>query len=766
MNLIGKKKASASENTKKKKKTEAMSLWYKILIGALLSVCIIGGIGLGWAYSVLQDLPDLNPNLLANPAAASTIYDKNGEVLLSMFLEEDYRLPVEFNEISPWVKKAIVVSEDKGFYDHNGINVKGTIRAITSLGKAGGGSSITQQLARNVYLTLDVSLARKLREMALALQLEKLYSKDEILGYYLNQIFFGHWAQGVQAGAQMYFGKDAKDLNLAESAMLVAIIPSPNTYSPYIDFEISTYMQHLMLDLMVEEGAITLEESEEAKLFEISLVGLDVARTASFTSNYFADYVLDQLPELLTPYYGSQEIAEKAITSFGLEIHTTLDPVAQASVEKAIHDQLEKYQDRNEDGQYDRQAAAVVIQPETGYIVALAGGREYPENTTGAWNRATDSLRQPGSSIKPLIDYAPGIAARYITAATVFDDVPTVYPTYSGEPWKPTNFDDAYFGLINVREALARSQNIPAIKTMELVGVDECISFARNLGLTSIGEEDRNLSAAIGGLTYGVSPLDMTVAYATFANQGVRTNPVVVTKVVDKYGVTIYENRPYKTIVFDEQTAYVMTDLLKTVVSLPYGTGRLARIGERPVAAKSGTTDDFYDLWFCGYTKDYAATVWIGHDQVKEMYDLYGTGIAPKVWQQFMAELHEGLPIRDWEAPKNIEFVEVCRLSGLRPSTTCPADTRVYEIFITGTAPALTEVCSTHVLAEIDTRNGQLATLDTPSVYIAQQLFIRRPKPLPDPLPYGNPPPDAKYEIPKVFSSLGSDNPAPPPTTP
>ena len=189
MNLIGKKKASASENTKKKKKTEAMSLWYKILIGALLSVCIIGGIGLGWAYSVLQDLPDLNPNLLANPAAASTIYDKNGEVLLSMFLEEDYRLPVEFNEISPWVKKAIVVSEDKGFYDHNGINVKGTIRAITSLGKAGGGSSITQQLARNVYLTLDVSLARKLREMALALQLEKLYSKDEILGYYLNQIF-------------------------------------------------------------------------------------------------------------------------------------------------------------------------------------------------------------------------------------------------------------------------------------------------------------------------------------------------------------------------------------------------------------------------------------------------------------------------------------------------------------------------------------------------------------------------------------------------
>jgi len=766
MNLKGKKKPATSEEKKPKTTLGAMSLWYKILIGGLLSICIIGGIGLGWAYSVLQDLPELNPNLLANPAAASTIYDKNGAILLSMFLEEDYRLPVDFDEISPWVKKAIVVSEDKGFYEHSGINVRGTIRAITSMGKSGGGSSITQQLARNVYLTLDVSFARKLREMALALQLEKLYSKDEILGYYLNQIFFGHWAQGVQAGAQMYFGKDAKDLNLAESAMLVATIPSPNTYSPYIDFGTSTYMQHLMLDLMVEEGAISQEEATEAKAFEIKLIGLDVARTASFTSNYFADYVLDQLPELLTPYYGSAAIAEKAITSFGLEIHTTLDPDAQAAVEKAITDQLYKYQDRTEDGQYDRQAAAVVIQPETGYIVALVGGREYPENTTGAWNRASDSLRQPGSSIKPIIDYAPGIAARYITAATVFDDVPTPYPTFNDEDWEPTNFDDAYFGLINVREALARSQNIPAIKTMEMVGVDECISFARNLGLAHIGEDDHNLSAAIGGLTYGVSPLEMTVAYATFANQGVRTNPVVVTKVVDKYGVTIFENRPYKTVVFDEQTAYIMTNLLKTVVSLPYGTGRVGRLGDRPVAAKSGTTDDFFDLWFCGYTKDYAATVWIGHDQVKEMYDLYGTGIAPKVWQQFMAEIHEGLPIRDWDVPKNIEVVEVCRISGLRPSASCPADSRVNEVFITGTAPTLSEFCSTHVIAQIDTRNGQLATLETPEAYVVKQLFIRRPTPLPYPLPYGNYPPDAKYEVPKVFSSLGADVPVTPPVTP
>lgn len=747
-----------SNKKRKKSKLPSMALWKKIFFGFILGVCIAGGIGLGWAYAVLQDLPELNPNLLANPAAASTIYDKNGDVLLSMFLEEDYRLPVEFDEISPWIKKAIVVSEDKEFYDHNGINVRGTLRAITSLGKAGGGSSITQQLARNVYLTLDVSFARKLREMAVALQLEKLYSKDEILGFYLNQIFFGHWAQGVQAGAQMYFGKDAKDLNLAESALLVSIIPSPNTYSPYIDLETSLFMQHLMLDLMVEEGAISQQESQEAKETPIELVGLDIARNTSFTSNYFADYVLDQLPSLLTPYYGSKEIAEKAISSFGLEIHTTLDPVAQKAVELAIEEKLSAFQERNDDGQYKRQAAAVVIQPETGYIVALAGGREYPENTTGAWNRAVDSLRQPGSSIKPIIDYAPGIAARYITAATVFDDVPTEYETVTDETWKPTNFDDLYFGLINVREALARSQNIPAIKTMQMVGVDECISFARNMGISTLVEDDRNLSAAIGGLTLGVSPLEMTVAYATFASQGVRTNPVVVTKVIDKYGITIYENRPYKTVVFDDQTAYIMTDLLKTVVSLPYGTGRLARLGDRPVAAKSGTTDDFYDLWFCGFTKDYAATVWIGHDEVEEMYDLYGTGIAPKIWQQFMSEIHKDLPIRDWDQPKNIETVEICRTSGLRPSAICPDDTRTTEVFVSGTTPSLTATCSIHVEAEVDTRNGELATPATPFEYKAKKVFIRRPEPLPDPLPYGKTPPDAALEIPKVFSNLNGTN--------
>lgn len=738
----------------RKKKSKGLSLFGKIIILLLLVVSIFGGITLGWAFSIIKDIPDLNPNLLANPAAASSIYDQNGDLLLTLYQEDDYRLPVDFNDISPWIKKAIVISEDKTFYEHNGINLKGTFRALLSLGKAGGGSSITQQLARNVYLTLDVSITRKLREMAVAVQLEKLYSKEEILGFYLNQIFFGHWAQGVQAGAQLYFAKDAKDLNLAESAMLVAIIPSPNYYSPYNDFEKATLVQQILLDLMEEEGAISSQECEEAKSYEIKLAGLDFARSSSFTSTYFADYVLKQLPDLLTPYYGSSDLASKAINTFGLSIYTTLDPKAQESAEKAINDQMFAFQERKEDGQYDRQAAAVVIQPETGYIVAMVGGREYPENTTGAWNRATDSYRQPGSSIKPIIDYAPGIALGTITAATVFDDVPTSYPTFSGEDWKPINFDNLYYGLINVREALARSQNIPAIKAMETVGVKECVDFARKLGFSKIGDDDYNLAAAIGGLTNGVSPLELALAYSTFANQGVRTNPIVVTRVVDKYGITIFENRPYKTVVFDEQTAYVMTDLLKSVVTLPYGTGRLARMGERPVAAKSGTTDDFYDLWFAGYTKDYAAVVWIGHDNVEEMYDLYGTGIAPKIWQQFMTEIHQGLPIRDWEMPKNIEYADVCQVSGLRLSPICPAESRVTEIFIKGTVPPLNEVCATHVEAEIDTRNGLLAMPSTPSSYITKKIFIKRPIPLPDPLPYGRAPTDQQLELPKKYSDL------------
>ena len=748
-----KKNKPPTETSRIKKKKGSLSLFSKILIGTLISISILGGVVLGWTYSIIRDIPELNPNLLANPAAASSIYDKNGDLMLTLFQEDDYRLPVDFTQISPWIKKAIVVSEDKTFHEHKGINLKGTFRAIATLGKAGGGSSITQQLARNVYLTLDVKIERKLREMAVAVQLEKLYSKEEILSFYLNQIFFGHWAQGVQAGSQLYFGKDAIDLNLAESAMLVAIIPSPNSYSPYNDLEMAKKVQHILLDLMLKEEAISAEEFEEAKEFEIELVGLDFARSSSFTSTYFADYVIKQLPDLLTPYYGSEELANKAISTFGLAIHTTFDPEIQDAAERAITDQLEAFQDRNEDGQYDRQAAAVIMQPETGHIVALVGGREYPKNTTGAWNRATDSLRQPGSSTKPILDYAPGIASGKITAATVFDDVPTSYPAMGGA-WQPINFDNLYYGLINVREALARSQNIPAIKAMQTIGVEECVDFARNLGLTSLTDDDYHLATALGGITNGISPLELTVAYSAFSNQGVKTNPIAVTRVVDKHGITIFENRPFKTVVLDEQTAYIMTDLLKSVVTLPYGTGRLGRLGERPVAAKSGTTDDFYDLWFSGYTKDYAATVWIGHDNVTEMYDLYGTGIAPKVWQQFMAEIHQGLPIRDWDMPKNIEFAEVCQVSGKHPSSICPSSDRVREIFISGTVPALFESCTTHVEAEIDTRNGRLATPATPSSYIKKQVFIQRPNPLPSPLPYGNLPADAALEIPKKFSDL------------
>ncbi len=748
------------------KKFRNGSMLKKIFITFLLVACLAGGIGVGWAYAVLQDLPALDPDKLANPAAASTIYDSEGEVLLSLFDGEDYRLPVDFDQISPWIKKAIVISEDKTFYQHHGINISGTLRAIVTLGKAGGGSSITQQLARNVYLTLDVSMARKLREMALALKLENLYTKDEILCFYLNQIFFGHWAQGVQAGSQLYFGKDAKDLNLAESAMLVAIIPSPNQYSPYNNYETAKFMQEMLLDLMLKEGAISKEEAAEAKAYEIKLAGLEQVRSSAFTSTYFADYVLEELPSLLKSYYGSEKDANTAIQTYGLKIYTTLDADAQAAVDQAIADKLSPYTAQNAEGIYQRQAAAVVIEPETGYIVAMSGGREYPKNTIGAWNRATDSLRQPGSSIKPIIDYAPGIAAGVITAATVFDDVPTSYPTYTGEPWQPTNFDDLYFGLISVREALARSENIPAIKTMQLVGIDKCLSFAKSMGLTSLVSADQSLSAAIGGLTSGVNVLEMTTAYATFANNGVKTDPIAVLEVKDKNGVTIYKNTAHRTAVLDEKTAYIMTDLLKTVVSLPYGTGRLGRLGDRAVAAKSGTTDDFNDLWFCGYTKDYAATVWIGHDEQTPMTDLYGSGLAPKIWQQFMATIHTNLPLRDWSAPSEIETVQVCSVSGKRPSSICPADEIVTEIFIKGSAPAVNDICSTHVQVKIDTRNGLLALPSTPAKYVSVQVFIQRPQPLPYPLPYGNYPADAALEVPKTFTSADPVVTEPPVTDP
>ncbi|MGE5653165.1 MAG: transglycosylase domain-containing protein, partial [Bacillota bacterium] len=465
----------------------------------------------------------------------------------------------------------------------------------------------------------------------------------------------------------------------------------------------------------------------------------------------FVDYVITQVQDLIKDHYGGVDAAQNAIFVDGLKVFTTLDPDTQASAEKAINDLMAEYQSKAQNGTYLRQAATVVMDPATGHIAAMVGGRGYDPEVSRAWNRATQTVRQPGSSIKPLVDYAPAIAKRVITAATVFDDVPTAFPGN----WKPTDFDNNYYGLISIREAIFRSQNITAIKTLQALGVDNGIDFLRKLGITTIEttgpKNDRNLSLAIGGITKGISVIELTQAYGALANGGVKVQPTAIREIQDRYGRTIYKAQPAKTAVMDEQTAYITTDLLKSVISDPRGTGYRGQLN-RPAAGKSGTTDDWADAWFVGYTPDFVTTVWVGHDQPTPMNDLYGKGLPLRIWQQIMLTAHRNRPVRDWSRPANLVDQEICTVSGKRPSSICPKDKISKEVFIKGTEPKTTDICDVHVQARVDKATGLPATPTTPPDQVETKVFIKRPQPLVYPLPYGNPPADAKDELPVKFA--------------
>ncbi len=739
------------EQTPARKKNHRRTVTWK---RALVVLLILGGIGMGagigYVAAALRDIPNFDPQKLSRPASSSVFYDIKDQPIAKLH-DEDYRFVVSAKDIPVHLKEALKASEDKNFDKHPGVDIVGLGRAVLTLGGAGGGSTITQQLAGNVFLDRgELTIRRKVQEAYLAFQLERTYTKDEILNFYLNQIFFGHWAKGAQAASQMYFGKDVRDITLAESAMLVGIIPAPNAYSPYEDMAKAKRMQEMVLDLMTEQGRISQAEADQAKKQEIKLAGLKEDQRT--TAPYFVDYTISQVQELIKDQYGSLEAAQNAIFVDGLKVFTTLDPDTQSAAEKAVADLMAEYTAKSQDGTFLRQAAAVVMDPVTGHIAAMVGGRGYDSDVSRAWNRATQTVRQPGSVIKPLVDYAPAIAKRVITAATVFDDVPTVFPGN----YKPTDFDDKYYGLIGIREALFRSQNITAIKTLQALGVDNGIDFLRKLGITTIETKDpirndRNLSLAIGGITKGISVLELTQAYGALANGGVRVQPVAIREVQDRYGRTIYKAQPAKTAAMDEQTAYIMTNLLKSVISDPRGTGYRGRI-DRPAAGKSGTTDDWADAWFVGYTPDYVGTVWVGHDQPTPMNDLYGKSLPLRIWQQIMTVAHRNRPVRDWNRPANIVDLEICTVSGKRPSSICPKDKISKEVFVTGTEPKTTDICDVHVQVRVDKATGLPATPLTPAGQVETKVFIKRPQPLVSPLPYGNPPVDAKDELPVKFA--------------
>ncbi|MCF6097026.1 penicillin-binding protein 1A [Thermovorax subterraneus] len=736
------------KNPRKRKLFLAKSL-IPFLIFVFLLSC---GSALGLFLYYVKDTPPFDPQKL-KPSETSIVYDSKGNVIAELHGGQN-RIPVPLDEIPEHLKEAFIAIEDKNFYKHKGINFKSLIGAvwtdIVTGGYRRGASTITQQLVKNVFLTHEKTLKRKAQEAWLAIQVERHFTKDQILEFYLNHIYFGHSAYGVEAAAQTFFGKSVKDLTLAESAMLAGITKGPSIYSPYINFERAKERQAIVLNEMVDMGFITKEEAEKAKKEEIKLVGLENAK-ADYKAPYFTDFVITQLAEDLQKELGLTESeAYEKIYNGGLRIYTTVDLEIQEAAEKALADPKNyPYTKKDNNGIPQPQAAVVVIDPHTGYIKALVGGREHYKKL--GLNRASQSYRQPGSAFKPIVVYTAAIDMGY-TAASVIDDSPVSYGN-----WSPQNYTRDFKGLTTIRKAIADSVNVVAVKVLEKIGVDRGIEYAQKLGIKSLVLEgrknDRQLSIALGGLTKGVSPLELASAYGTLANQGIHVEPIAILKVVDKNGRTLLEHTPTKWTAVSPQVAFIMTDMMRSVIT--EGTAKRLADFPFPVAGKTGTTSDNKDVWFVGYTPHLVAAVWMGHDEPTPMKGVAGGYQPALIWKQIMTIAHKKLPKVGFPKPAGIEGpIAVCQDSGKIPTELCnndPRGSRIrYEYFIKGTEPS--EFCDVHVQKLIDITSGLLATPYCPPEQVKQKVFLNRPpyKTSPD----GKIPLDAKYMPPTEYCNL------------
>ena len=565
------------------------------------------------------------------PDAVSQFYDSQGKVVYTTASAE-HRIPVKFDQIPKQVRYAFISIEDNRFYEHGGIDYRGTLRALVSniLGHdVQGGSTITQQLAKNAFLSQERTLTRKIKEAFLAKQLENKYTKNEILTMYLNQIYFGEGSYGVESASLTYFGKHVQDLDLAQAACLAAIPKSPNYFDPMENPKANKERRDLVLDQMVKYGHITQAEANKAKAEEL-VIRKPQKGTKKDVQGYFFDYV-------------SQEIAKKfgddVLYKGGLKIYTTLDSSMQAAAEDAIS-RLPNIYTKDPDHLTQPQVGLIAIDPQTGYIKAMIGGRGQDK-----FNRAVQAVRQPGSSFKSFV-YLTAMD-NGMNAATLIDD-----SEVSVGGWKPQNYERTFHGKVTLRTALKLSYNVPAVKLAMELGPEKIIRNAKALGITTLvesgGQNDVNAAMALGGLTKGVSPIEMAAAYGTIGNNGVYNKPVAILKIVDRNGKVIYEHHPSPKQVVSAKAAYQTTDILMDV--LISGTGAGAGLG-RPAAGKTGTTDDYKDAWFVGFTPNLSCAVWIGDDRSRSMGLMTGSMTPLSIWHAFMSRAIREIPYANFVRP-------------------------------------------------------------------------------------------------------------------
>ena len=720
-NRKGRGKKSKDREGKFSARHPKLMMAIKIFILVFLLLCVIGaGVVAGVFFGLFGDDFEITKEELTVASANSVIVDQNGAVIAELSGDEKRKI-ITLEDMADYLPKAYVAMEDERFYQHHGVDIKRTAGAIlqTLLGNSSyGGSTITQQLVKNITQDDERSgiagIMRKVREWAKAYQVERMISKDQILELYLNILYVGGEGNlhGVELGAEYYFSKSAKDLTLAECAYMAGINSSPSRYNPFDETTDNTELikkqTKVALNKMNELGYINSQEEYDAAIAEVD-AGLNfqkgaIATTSSYS--YHTEALLDQvIDQFIEEKDWSEQFAENYVYSSGLTIYSTVDTNIQTQMEEEFAE--DKYvvagratnKETGEKLNDHSQAAMVVIDYKTGNVVGTVGGLGEKTESRGL-NRATQSVRQTGSSIKPIAVVAPALEEKVITAATAYMDQQTDFGNYVPKNQSGTYSNDS----VNMRYFIAKSLNVPAVKIMRELSPSKSIEYLNKMGLSHINaDEDADLSLALGGTTNGATPLEMAAAYSAIANDGVYITPTFYTKVVDSSGNTVLTPKQEQTRVISEQNAYIVKSILQEPVKSG-GTATYCAIRGMDVAAKTGTTDDDYDRWLCGFTPYYAASCWFGYDQPETVY-YSGNNPAGVIWDNVMTTIHEDLENATFTRPSGIVEQTVCRTTGCLATTGC--NNKYTEIF---TQDNLPEQCEGHGSQTICSESGLVAT--------------------------------------------------------
>lgn len=670
----------------------------KAVLIALLVIFVMGsGLFVGMYAAVSREIKEMNIESLAlNYTSTIYYYDEDGdEREYGKLRSDNNRIWVDSEDIAPCFKDAIVSIEDERFYKHNGVDLKRTVGATVKyvLAKMGigesnyGGSTITQQVIKNITSEDDFKATRKIKEIMRAIALENQLSKDEILTMYCNVAFFANGCYGVEAASRTYFNKSAIDLNIEEAAAIAGITQYPSLYDPIANPENNIEKRNIVLGKMYELEKITESEYQETVNSPLSLSRDYIRKNAEITSYFEDQLVNDVINDLVKQKNYTEEFAESQVYNGGFKIYATIDP----KIQSAMEDVLENPANFSSGGSKKLQAGMVVSDPYTGEIKGIVGGLGEKTDIRG-WNRATQMVRPPGSSIKPIAVYAPAVDLGKITSSDIVKDEEITI-----DKWTPKNSYTGFKGDMTVKEAVARSANIPAVKVIEKVGVSNSYGYLQNkFHITTLSDKDKNYaSLALGGLTNGVSVKEMAAAYGVFVNSGKYITPYTYTRVLDASGQVILENRKSESQAISRSAAYIMADMLWGPVNLSMGTAGRAKLSSgMPTYGKTGTTDDNYDKWFVGFTPYYVGAVWFGYDTPSS---LASGNPCVSAWNMVFEKIMRDYSYKELDKPSSLVEERICIVTGKLANRGCSS---VKSYFVSGTEPE--GHCTGHYVAPVE----------------------------------------------------------------